>query len=139
MTDQSGGRTPDEWMNARRLELDMTWTQVRELAGGMNRQTLANIRKTGRGTPLHLRRLERALRWRPDSFAAMERDEPPTAVEDTAHMSREEIEMRRHIQDARRVLGPEKARELLREELSQLENTDGHDPDAGRDFDRLNG
>lgn len=141
MTDQSGApQTLDEWMNERRLELDLKWNEVQLRAGGMNRQTLSNIRKSGRGSDLNIRRVERAMRWRPGSIASIEAGGAPTKVEDLSGLSPEEIEMRNRLQEARQKLGPTKARWLLQQEIADLEiDTEGDEPKAAGENDPPNG
>lgn len=60
----------DEQLDARRLELDMQWIDIQKRAN-LSRQTLYNIRKTGRGDSRYLARLERAVLWAPGSIDAI--------------------------------------------------------------------
>lgn len=65
-------------MDARRLELGMSWIQLAERAG-ISDVSLRNFRK-GRGTPnaLSKRRLETGLRWEPGSVDAILAGGDPT-------------------------------------------------------------
>ncbi|NUS29776.1 MAG: helix-turn-helix transcriptional regulator [Streptomyces sp.] len=70
-------RRRDEAMNRRRLELGMTWRQV-AAAAHISYETLRAVRKGDTaGGELTLSSIERALRWTPGAFAAVDAGREP--------------------------------------------------------------
>ncbi|MGW1035050.1 helix-turn-helix domain-containing protein [Streptomyces antibioticus] len=74
----------DTAMNRRRLDLGMTWRQV-AAAAGVSYETLRAVRKGDTaGGELTLSSIERALRWAPDAFEAIDSGREPAPLVDTA-------------------------------------------------------
>lgn len=119
----------DEAMNRRRLELGMTWRQVAS-AAGVSYETLRAVRKGDTtGGELTLSSIERALRWAPSAFAAIDSggkpalaETEPTATPTRPLLSREEEILRGVIAVTAEKLGlsPEEADEAYRSARDDL-------------------
>lgn len=70
----------DGAMNRRRLDLGMTWREV-AAAAGISYETLRAVRKGDTaGGELTLSSIERALRWAPGAFAAVDAGQAPPVL-----------------------------------------------------------
>ncbi|GAA2092541.1 hypothetical protein GCM10009780_37320 [Actinomadura alba] len=118
-------------MDARRLELGLTWDQVAALSG-VHRETLRTIRRgTGDIRSLTKSGIEKALQWAAGSIDAIlaggdptpiepprEPDRPPAPEREMSPIERELLErIRRHEAELERLREEDRA---LREKLDRL-------------------
>lgn len=112
-----------ELMDARRLELGMTWEEVAS-AAGIKPPTLRAIRNgTNRPSQLTKRGIERALRWAPGSVDAILAGGDPTPAGPYAHLSNVRITTTRAPAEDEDDEDPKmkRATELLAEAQALLE------------------
>lgn len=112
-----------ELMDARRLELGMTWEEVAS-AAGIKPPTLRAIRNgTNRPSPLTARGLDKAMSWTPGSVEAILDGGEPTLAGPYAHLSNVRITTTRAPAEDEDDEDPKmkRATELLAEAQALLE------------------
>ncbi|MFG2516005.1 hypothetical protein [Streptomyces sp. NPDC048584] len=145
----------DAAMNRRRLDLGMTWRQV-AAAANISYETLRAVRKGDTaGGELTLSSIERALRWAPGAFAAIDAgSEPRTDTSapdaDQGGHTRELPPLEQELELAQRLLAgtvremgltPEEADVVWQRVKQELENahTTGQDGPSRRKWRRRAG